>query len=902
MKSGLRNASLRPSLMASALGIVLGISSGFAQEVEPEVDFEKQIWPIIQDQCVDCHGADTAEGQLRLDAAEAFFEGGVNGSLVNPDRPSESLLLRRIQGQGDTDQMPLDAPPLTDETTRLIHRWIEEGATWPEGLGEEVEPREVHWAYVAPRRHAPPTSADDAWSQHPIDTWILQAMSRHQLGPSPAAERGKLLRRMHLDLTGLPPSAEQLEEFLSDTRPDAMERELDRLLASPHYGLRWARPWLDMARYADSNGYQADQYREVWPYRDWVVNAINSDMPFDQFTIEQLAGDLLENSTIENRIATGFHRLTTCNVEAGVDPEENRVNQVLDRVNTTATVWLGTTLECCQCHSHKYDPFNQREYYQLFAYFNNTPLEVKDSGNNIQYEFIGPRMELPLSSEGQMQRTHLQATVKQEQAAITRQRNALLEIYRKQAAPTPESATGTEAITEGNESENSSPPPVNTKDQTPDTKVADTKVADTKVADTKVAGTEVPEDLAPLIAKPFEKLNAGQKNKVTAFLTAHHPDLKAKVEKLKETQQSLTALEPNTTLVMMEQSATRETRVFKRGEFLNPGEIVQPGTPRALHPQPNSRPQNRLGLAQWLVDPENPLTARVMVNRWWGEIFGRPLVATAEDFGTQGERPTHPEVLDWMAIEWVRSGWSMKSVHRQLLLSATYRQSSAADLAHLQIDPPNRWLARAGRFRLSAETLRDNALAISGVLTSQLGGPPVYPPQPANVWRHVGRNAPVYTTSEGAERYRRGLYVFWRRSAPYPSFVNFDAPDRASCTVNRPRTNTPLQALTLLNDTAYLELAGHLANQVLNRHSSTADPQRLTATFRQCVARDPTDKELVILQEHLEAQRNYYSTHPEEARKLSKHKLLETASQVEFAAWMIVASTLLNLDETICRD
>jgi hypothetical protein len=292
----------------------------------------------------------------------------------------------------------------------------------------------------------------------------------------------------------------------------------------------------------------------------------------------------------------------------------------------------------------------------------------------------------------------------------------------------------------------------------------------------------------------------------------------------------------------------------------------------------------------------------VMVNRWWGEIFGRPLVATAEDFGTQGERPTHPEVLDWMAIEWVRSGWSMKSVHRQLLLSATYRQSSAADLAHLQIDPPNRWLARAGRFRLSAETLRDNALAISGVLTSQLGGPPVYPPQPANVWRHVGRNAPVYTTSEGAERYRRGLYVFWRRSAPYPSFVNFDAPDRASCTVNRPRTNTPLQALTLLNDTAYLELAGHLANQVLNRHSSTADPQRLTATFRQCVARDPTDKELVILQEHLEAQRNYYSTHPEEARKLSKHKLLETASQVEFAAWMIVASTLLNLDETICRD
>lgn len=894
MTRGLRHTSLHLNFWAPILAATLGIcavtqviSSGFAQETEPGVSFEKQIWPIFQNQCVDCHGANTAEGQLRLDAAESFFGGGVNGSLVNRDRPSESLLLQRIQGHGDADQMPLDAPPLTDATIRMIHRWIEEGAIWPEGLGENIEPRATHWAYAPPQRSVPPTSTDDAWSQHPIDTWILQAMSRQQLRPEPAAELGKLVRRMHLDLTGLPPSAETIEEFLADPRPDAIERELDRLLASPHYGQRWARPWLDMARYADSNGYQADQYREVWPYRDWVVNAINSDMPFDQFTIEQLAGDLLENPTVENRIATGFHRLTTCNVEAGVDPEENRVNQVLDRVNTTATVWLGTTLECCQCHSHKYDPFNQREYYQLFAYFNNTPLEVKDSGNNIQYEFIGPRMELPLSSEVQMQRTHLQATIKQEQSAITELRNSLLENYRNELATVSESVSESEATAEGTDPENSPPAPLETKSETAETKVADTKI---------------PDDLKPLIAKPFEKLNAGQKNKVTAFLTTHHADLKAKIEKLKVTQQSLTALDPNTTLVMIEQPETRETRVFKRGDFLNPGEVVRPGTPQVLHLQLNSRPPNRLGLAQWLVDPENPLTPRVMVNRWWGEIFGRPLVTTTEDFGTQGERPTHPEVLDWMAMEWVRSGWSMKSVHRQLLLSATYRQSSSADPAQIQVDPLNQWLARGGRFRLSAETLRDNALAISGVLTSQLGGPPVYPPQPPNVWRHVGRNAPVYKTSEGAERYRRGLYVFWRRSAPYPSFVNFDAPDRASCTVNRARTNTPLQALTLLNDTAYLELAGHLANQVLNRHSSLADSQRLAATFRQCVAREPTDNELLILQEHLDSQRNYYSAHLEEARKLSRQKLLENTSQVEFAAWMVVASTLLNLDETLCRD
>ena len=886
MTWGLRHTSIRLGLWTLLWGVALGVSSGFAQEAKPEVDFESQIWPIFQDQCVDCHGADTAEGQLRLDAAGAFFEGGVNGSLIDRDRPSESLLLRRLHGHDDADQMPLDAPPLADESIDLIHRWIKEGATWPEGLGEKIQPRETHWAYVAPKRSVPPTSADDAWSQHSIDAWVLQAMSSHQLRPAPAAERGKLLRRMHLDLTGLPPSIEQIEEFVADTRPDATERALDRLLASPHYGQRWARPWLDMARYADSNGYQADQYREVWPYRDWVVNAINADMPFDQFTIEQLAGDLLENSTVENRIATGFHRLTTCNVEAGVDPEENRVNQVLDRVNTTATVWLGTTLECCQCHSHKYDPFNQREYYQLFAYFNNTPLEVKDSGNNIQYEFIGPRMELPLSSEVQMQRAHLQATIQQEQTAITEQRNALLEIYRQPATPAAASAADTEATNEGAESKDSPPPPDDAKNK----------------VGPKVADTEVPKDLKPLIAKPFEKLNAGQKNKVNAFLTARHGDLKVKIEKLKAAQKSLTALDPNTTLVMIEQPESRETRVFKRGEFLNPGEVVQPGTPRVLHSQSNSRPQNRLGLAQWLVDPANPLTSRVMVNRWWGEIFGRPLVITAEDFGTQGERPTHPEVLDWIAMEWVRSGWSMKAIHRQLLLSATYGQSSATELAQMQIDPLNQWLARAGRFRLSAETLRDNALAISGVLTSQLGGPPVYPPQPANVWRHVGRNAPVYKTSKGSERYRRGLYVFWRRSAPYPSFVNFDAPDRASCTVNRDRTNTPLQALTLLNDTAYLELAGHLANQILNRQSRSADPQRLADTFRQCVAREPTDEELAILGELLTSQRSYYEAHPEEARKLAKHKLVETISQVEFAAWMIVASTLLNLDETICRD
>ena len=855
----------------------------FAQEKISTDHFESKVWPVFQTHCIDCHGSDTAEGQLRLDAKAAFFEGGVSGQLVDVQRPEESLLIQRLRGHGDADQMPLDAPALDEDAVHSIKKWIEAGAQWPDNVGVQIKARAKHWAYLAPQRATPPVSVTASWANHVIDAWTLEGMVNHQLEPSPVASKDKLLRRMHLDLLGLPPTPEHVDEFIADRRPDAVERELDRLLASPHYGQRWARPWLDMARYADSNGYQADQYREVWSYRDWVVSAFNADMPFDQFTIEQLAGDLLPGSTVDQRVATGFHRLTTCNVEAGVDPEENRVNQVLDRVNTTATVWLGSTLECCQCHSHKYDPFSQKEYYQLFAYFNNTPLEVKDSGNNIQYEFIGPKMDLPLPDETRKRRTALKANMAQLSSEISDQQKTLLVHYR-------DSASEAKSQRQAEEGEDLAP----ASDPTENSVTESTERNGPEI--------EVPEELRPLIAKPYEKLNAAQKKKVRSFLTSRHADYKTKVDLLSQAEKEFNALDPNTTLVMIEQPMARETRVFKRGEFLNPGEPVQPGTPRILHPQQKSRPANRLGLAQWIVDPQNPLTARVTVNRWWGEIFGRPLAVTAEDFGTQGEPSSHPEILDWMALELQRNQWSMKSIHRQFLLSSTYRQSSITQPQHGRIDPTNRWLARANRYRLSAETLRDNALAVAGVLTSHQGGPPVYPPQPANVWRHVGRNAPVYKTSQGADRYRRGLYVFWRRSAPYPSFVNFDAPDRASCTVKRDRTNTPLQALTLLNDVAYLELAGHLANQILHQFPVAEDGDRLKHAFRQCVSRQPTEAELAILIEHLEAQRDFYSHQPQQAKKLATYRQQKTGSAVEFAAWMVVASTLMNLDETICRD
>ena len=817
---------------------------------------------------------------------------GSTAALVDAQDVTASLLLTRLNGADGQDQMPLDAEPLSPALLTKIEAWLAVGAEWPAGIGAEVESRKGHWAYQQPQRPRPLPRGEADWSERPLDGWILEKMSEGGLAPSPPAPRGKLLRRLYLDLIGIPPSSEELDRFLADDRPDAIEREVDRLLASPHYGQRWARLWLDAARYADSNGYQADQYREVWPYRDWVVQSMNDDKPFDQFSIQQLAGDLLPEAGLEDRIATGFHRLTTCNVEAGVDPEENRVNQVLDRVNTTATVWLGTTLECCQCHSHKYDPFNQREYYELFAYFNNTPLEVRDSGNNIQFEFIGPKMELPVPAEVQTLRDQLTVRAEQFRTSSQQRRTELLTEYATRLKPPRELSPSRPSRTRP------------TKQSRLHPGSADRCAEQQRLAagiTPEVATREIPAELKPLLSRDFSKLNAAQQKKVEAFLESGHGDYQTLRAALNAADAELTDLEPDTTLVMVEQPSPRETRVFKRGNFLSPGEVVSPATPRVLHPRSSELPDNRLGLAHWIMDPANPLTARVTVNRWWGELLGHPLVATTEDFGTQGEQPTHPRVLDWLALEFVRADWSMKAVHRRMVLTATYQQDSTLTDQHLELDPGNHLLARGARYRLPAETIRDNALTIANVLTERVGGPPVYPPQPPKVWRHVGRNAPVYETSEGGDRYRRGLYVFWRRSAPYPSFVNFDAPDRASCTVKRPRTNTPLQALTLMNDPAYLELAGQLAARML-QPAELSSEARVANGFRSCTAREPAAGELQVLMELLEEQRKFYATHPKQAQSLAATRRSDGESEAEFAAWTYLASTLLNLDETICRD
>ncbi|MEQ8788796.1 MAG: PSD1 and planctomycete cytochrome C domain-containing protein [Pirellulaceae bacterium] len=1009
-----------------------------AAPVKP-IDFQRDILPIFASRCFDCHGEDAQEGQLRLDAKAIVMRGGVSGRMIESGDGKGSLLVKRLLGEGDQERMPLDDDPLTGEEIALVRRWIDEGAKWPDGVGAQVTTLARHWAYIPPSRAKLPQVSDPQWIASPIDAFILARLDQEGLKPSPPADRARLLRRVHLDLIGLPPTPEAIEAFLADEGPGAYERVVERLLASPEYGQRWARPWLDAARYADTNGYQADQFRSVWPYRDWVVDAMNADMSFERFTREQLAGDLLSDATLDQKIATGFHRLTTCNVEAGVDPEENRVNQIIDRVNTTGTVWLGTTVECTQCHNHKYDPFSQQEYYRLFAYFNNTPLEVE--GNGVQYNFTGPKMDLPLSEEMELKRENLQTQVDaltEKVAQRKRERLAGFDAWLKDAWTPPENPpqwhvlpiakfhsregaaheilddhsvllsgadpdvdeytvtveTDLDRVT-GFKLEALTDPslpgegPGRRNDDRPNFVLNELRVTAETIGDSskpvqlalhaaeadfenekfKAAAAidgdpktgwaihaefHKPHYLTVLTASPPRRDDEqAAKTRLTITLTQQHgqgrtigrlrlsamtgrpttspfPEAITKLLEIDEKKRSkkqnqqledhyvgldaeftslekelaavqakLTAVQPDTTLVMIEQDP-RDTNIFKRGNFLEKGEPVKPGTPRILH-APDDEAEDRLGLARWLTDRDNPLTARVTVNRWWAEIFGQGIVATLEDFGTQGEPPTHPQVLDWLACEFMDSGWSMKHVHRLIVTSNMYRQSSKVSGKLLERDPYNKLHARAPRFRLPAETVRDNALRISGLLTCKLGGPPVYPPQPAGVWRHVGRNEPKYDTDSDEDRFRRGLYVIWRRSAPYPAFTNFDAPDRASCVVARPRTNTPLQALTLLNDPQYLEMARALAERMAIERSELTINEKIAFGFQLCVARDPNTAEVEHLEKVYRGELARFQANPAEAAALIDEATPRLPRE-ELAAWFYVANILLNLDETITRN
>ncbi len=808
------------------IALALGVSSVSAMPWEVAgdgpVDFEGDVRPILESRCYKCHGETKRQGGLRLtNRADAFLPGDSGVEAIVPGDPEASELIYRITSSDSFDQMPPTGDRLSEQQVATLRAWIAEGASFGEA-DADVQPGADHWAYRAPERPRLPEVLDVERTRNAVDQFVQARLEDESLEPNRDTDRARLLRRTALDLTGLPPKLDEVDRFLQDERPDAFERAVDRLLASPRYGERWARPWLDLARHADSNGFQRDGFREVWPYRDWVVDAINRDLPLDQFVVEQVAGDLLPDATLEQRIATGFLRGNTVNVEAGVDQEENRVLGVVDRIDTLSTAFLGSTFACAQCHNHKYDPFSQQDYYRLFAFFNNTPQETRfrTAGNTSTIDFDGPQITLPIDPgrDRRWQRARQRLDVFR-----ALERTVLEEIRRED----------------------------------PDAKAA--------------------------------------KHSVVVEVRATIADLERKAD----------ALAAPTSQVMRELKEPRYTYIMIRGDFQDRGSDVEPGVPDVLHDWSEDLPPNRLGLARWLASKENPLLARVTVNRWWLTLFGRGLVETPEDFGTQGAPPTHPGLLDWLASTLMDEGWSRKGIHRRLVLSSTYRRDSRrTSRSSIARDPENTLYARGPRRRLEAEMIRDNALAIADRINLRQGGPPVRPYQPAGVWRVIGLVDNTYRTTPGHEADRRGLYVVWRRSAPYPSFVNFDAPDRSVCQIQRPVTNTPLQALTLLNDPVYVDLAWSLADRIVREAPSQRVEDRSRFAFRLCLAREPRPEELALL----------VRVHDEERRRLVENpqaldSLVGAGPQVESAtnvdpdraAWFFGAQLLLNLDETITK-
>jgi hypothetical protein len=1005
------------------LAMLVAIGAGAA------VDFEKQIRPILKEKCYRCHGENKRRGGLRLsNRVDAFMPSDSGEAVIKPGNAAASLMLKRILAESEDERMPPKGDPLNDEQVATIRQWITEGAQWPD------DGSALHWAYVKPQKAAVPAG------KQPVDHFIGKRLADKGLGFSTQESPARLVRRVSLDLTGLPPSLELVKRFEADPSEANYEKVVDELLASPRFGEHWAQQWLDLARYADSNGYQADQLRDSWAYRDWVIDAYNANMPFDQFTIEQIAGDLMPKATTAQRIATGFHRTVTCNVEAGVDPEENRVNQVFDRVNTTATVWLGATFECAQCHTHKYDPFTINDYYKMFAYFNNTPLEVKQH-SGVRYDFVGPKMSLPLSPEAAAKHEVVSKEVAElkeklttaTKAAAARQAewetslregssggvkttpleivsfkseggaehkmledgsvllsgpNPDTDVYVVTAKTTLAKVTGLKihALTHeslpagkgpgrqyhrdrgnflitdlsasalvGGEARplsfvsakasyaNPQFPVTNAFDDDKESGWSihneihkphhaifqfDRSVGDgseilltlrieqnygqqRQIGRLKLHAAQgsfdlprVTKSITAIAKKPTNKRTKKERQELAKWFQDADPELKKVRAQLDAKKKILAAIEPASTLVMVEMSEARETFILKRGEFLNKGKKVEPGVPAILHDLPKGALPNRLTLAKWLVDKENPLVGRVTVNRWWHQVMGRGFVPSLEDLGTQSDPPTHPELLDWLAVEFMDSGWDMKHVLRLMVTSKAYKQSAAVTPELLEKDPQNLWFARGPRFRMSAEMIRDNALAISGLLSVKPTGKPVMPPQPDRTWRTTGRNAPVWKVATNEDRFRRAVYVVWRRSAPYVSFVNFDAPDRAACTVSRARTNTPLQALTMLNDPAFVEMGLALAKRMVTE--AEVDPDaRLEHGFRLCLSRSPNDKEMSLMRDTLSKARAYYKSRPEAATALLKAypliKMPKGLSPQEAAAWFYVANVLMNLDETITK-
>ncbi len=834
---------------------VLGGGILAARAADRRVDFNRDVLPVLSDNCFACHGPDekTRKAKLRLDTREGALRS--KDPVIVPGKASQSELIKRLTTKVPDDVMP---PPdskrkPTAPQIETLRRWIDQGAKWA-----------THWAYAPPQRPEVPNIHNSKFAiRNSIDNFILARLEKESLKPSPEAPRETLIRRVTLDLTGLPPTPEEVDAFLADKSADAYERLVDRLLKSPHYGERMAWEWLDAARYADSNGYQGDGERTMWPWRDWVVRALNDNMPFDRFTTWQLAGDLLaKESKPENRdpiLATAFNRNHMINGEGGRIAEENRIEYLFDQTETLGTVWLGVTIGCTRCHDHKFDPFTMRDYYGLLAFFNNTP--VNGGGGSGQ---AAPVLDMTTSQElarmADADKKH--ADVSAEADNYERKRFSL--------PPGKERASQTEI------SKWPGKLPVFLGQTAPEKRSVDNLL-------------ECVEQLKKLDEKDYarlmEKLLAALRAKISAANTITR------------------------VMVMEEMAKPRDTFVLVRGAYDKPtDQKVTAAFPVSLvvnteHAARNAEEKlSRLDLARWLVSPDNPLTARVAVNRAWQMFFGTGLVKTAEDFGVQGEKPSHPELLDWLATEFVRTGWDVKRLHKLIVTSATYRQSSRVTPALLDHDPENRLLARGPRFRMPSWMLRDQALAASGLLTDRLGGTPVKPYQPEGIWEEATFGKKTYKQDHGDALYRRSLYVFWRRIVGPTMF--FDVANRQNCTVKSPRTNTPLHALVTLNETTFVEAARALAERVL-LNGGEGDDARIEFAARLVLARKPSPAEKKILSGSLARFRAQFAANKDGAVKLlkvgesSRNEKLDAA---EHAAWTSLCSLLLNLDEAVSKD
>ncbi|MFO0950642.1 MAG: PSD1 and planctomycete cytochrome C domain-containing protein [Isosphaeraceae bacterium] len=992
------SAFRQSTYLAGLLFLIAQATADQSRGAEPParpVSFSRDVRPVLARHCYACHGPDAKQRKagLRLDLkADAFAELKSGSHAFMAGSLDESAAIERVTSEDASLRMPPGGPEkqLNPEQIGVLKRWVSEGAKW-----------ETHWSFEPPVRPPLPSVSVPGWVRNPIDRFVLARLDAEGLKPSPEADRAVLIRRVSLDLTGLPPDPADVEAFVRDNSPDAYEALVDRLLKSPAYGERWARVWLDLARYADTKGYEKDLRRSIWRYRDWVVDAFNTDMPFDRFTVEQLAGDMLPNATPSQVLATAFHRNTLCNDEGGTDDEEFRVAAVKDRVDTTGQVWMGLTLGCAKCHSHKYDPISNQEYYQFYAFFNQTadadryddgPAEpFPDAARQARLD--GLKAEIAAKEAARVEPTpaRLAALEKWEASAASRRDWSTLAPCRVEAAskasvrklkdgsllvsgvgPAKETytvvapalpgrltAVRVEAIPDaslpkggvgrskgdGNFVLTGLTVTLRTKRTQPQTlklSRAEADFAQDRYPVAHVLNNPVPAHhgwaVSPRQAEPHQAIfhlaepvaidpadeadltvtldhrfefdypgfSLGRFRVSTsgaekpAFAPTAPADVLAALDvpATKRTQQQTQVLlkhlddtsdggkadrdaivglkaEVDAILASVKTPIFRElpkekrrvTKVHNRGNFLDQGEAVEPATPSAFHPFPKDAPRDRLGVARWLTDPTNPLTARVAVNRHWAQFFGRGLVETQEDFGSQGQPPSHPELLDWLAVEFRDGGWSMKQLCRLIVTSATYRQSSRATPELLKRDRPNRLLARGPRFRLEAEMIRDSALAVSGLLSRKMGGPPVMPHQPEGIWKST-YNTDKWILSPGEDRYRRGLYTFLKRTSPYPAMLAFDAPSREVCTVRRVATNTPLQALVTLNDPAFVAAAQGLARRMAEEGGDSADA-RIAKGVNLALGRPARPSEVAALTGLYERRLAYFRTHPGDAKALA---------------------------------